>query len=94
MLLKLGLISIILIIGGIIFSSEIQEFFPNTSTSGVNSLKSDVKTLTTNSIESAEQKIESSIDQTQTKFVEIKNNSSKFIEEKITNKISFLNSSN
>ena len=93
MLLKLGIIAVLLVIGGLIFSSEIQSFFPNTSTSGVNSLKSDVKILTTNSIESAEQKIESSINQTQTKIVEIKQNSSNYIEEKITNKILFFNSS-
>jgi len=93
MLLKLGIIGIFLIISGLIFSSEIQSFFPNSSTSGVNSLKSDVKILTTNSIESAEQKIESSINQTQTKIIEIKQNSSNYIEENITNKILILNSS-
>ena len=92
MLLKIIIAGVILIIGGIIFSSEIQEFFPNTTTSGVNSLKSDVQILTTNSIESAEEKIDSSINQTHSKLVEIKDNSTEFIEEKITNKIFLQNS--
>lgn len=94
MLLKLGIIGMILILGGIIFSSEIQEFFPNTSTNGVNSLKFDVEILTVKSIESAEEKIELSLNQTQTKLVEITQESSDYIEEKIANKIPFLNSSN
>ena len=92
MLLKLGILTGILILGGFIFSSQIQSFFPNTSTNGVDSLKSDVKILTAKSIETAEEKIESSINQTQVKLVEIKEDSSEYLEKKITNKISFLNS--
>jgi len=87
MLLKIILAGVILIIGEIIFSSEIQEFFPNTTTNGVNSLKSDIQTLTTHSIESAEEKIDSSIEKTHSTLVEIKDDSSEFIEEKITDKI-------
>lgn len=68
MLLKLGIIATILIVGGIIFSSEIHQYFPNTSTDGVNSLKTDVNTLTTKSFESAEQKITSSVEQAGTKL--------------------------
>ena len=68
MLLKLGIIASILIVGGFIFSSEIQQYFPNTSTDGVNSLKTDVNTLTTKSFESAEQKITSSAEQAGTKL--------------------------
>jgi len=93
MLLKLGILGVILIIGGIVFSSEIQEFFPNTSTNGVNSVKSDVKILTSKSIESVEDKIELSMKKTGSKLIEIKQNSSEYIEEKISDKISFLNSS-
>lgn len=88
MILKLGILIGILIIGGYVFSSQIQNLFPNASTDGVNSLKSDVKTLTTKSMQSAEDKIESSINQTQTKLVEIKDDSSSYIK----NKIPFLNS--
>ncbi len=56
MLLKLGIMAAILVVGGIIFSSEIQAIFPNTSTTAVNSLETDVNTLTTKSFESAGQK--------------------------------------
>jgi len=91
MILKLGILTGLLILGGIIFSSEIQSFFPNTSTNGVDSLKSDVKILTTKTVETAEEKIESSINQTHTKLVEIKGESSDYIEKKITDKITFLN---
>ena len=61
MLLKLGILGVILIICGIVFSGENQEFFPNTSTKGVNSIKSDDKILTSKSTESAEDKIELSM---------------------------------
>ncbi len=71
MLLKLGIIAAILVVGGIIFSSEIQSIFPNTSTTVVNSLETDVSTLTTKSIESAGQKIESSIEKVETKLSDI-----------------------
>ena len=91
MLLKLGILGVILIISGIVFSGEIQEFFPNISTDGVNSIKSDVKILTSKSIESAEDKIEISMKKTESKLIEIKQNSSGYIEKKISNKISFLN---
>jgi len=65
MFLKLGVIGIILVVGGIIFSSQIQEIFPNTSTDGIDSLKADVNIMATKSFESAEQKIESSVKQTE-----------------------------
>lgn len=68
MLLKLGIIAAILVVGGIIFSSEIQAILPNTSTTGVNSLETDVNTLTTKSFESAEQKIGSSVEKAETKL--------------------------
>ena len=92
MLLKLGILGVILIVGGVIFSSEIQEFFPNTSTNGIDSLKSDAKILTSKSIATAEDKIEISIKKTESKLIEIKQDSSEYIEEKISNKVSFLNS--
>ena len=92
MLLKLGILGVILIIGVIIFSSEIQEFFPNTSTAGINSLKSDAKMITSKSIATAEDKIEISIKKTESKLIEIKQDSSEYIEEKISNEIPFFNS--
>ena len=62
MFLKLGIIGIILISGGIIFSSEITGLFPNTSTSVAESLKDDVNNISNKASESIENKIESSFD--------------------------------
>ena len=60
MLLKLGVIAGIMVIGGIVFSSEISALFPNTSTTGVNSLKDDVQNLGSQTVDSAEKTIENS----------------------------------
>ena len=119
MFLKIAIIATIAVAGGILFSSEIQAILPNTSTTGINSLESDISTLTTKSIDSADQKIESSIQQVesklsdighqtvqtaentinsttvhvQTKLTEIKQNSTEYVEENISDKFSFLDSS-
>jgi len=92
MLLKLGIIAVILVVGGVIFSSEIQEIFPNTSTTGLDSLENDVNTLTEKSLESVEQKIGSGVDKVETKISELKQNSTEYVEEKIAEKLSFLDS--
>ena len=108
MLLKIAVLGSILIIGGIIFSSQIQEIFPNTSTDGVNSLKSDISSLTSKSIDKAEEKltdfghqtiqstekkIETSVKKAENKISEIHQNSTEYIEENITEKILPSNSS-
>ncbi len=90
MLLKIGLIAAILVVGGVIFSSEIQAIFPNTSTTGLDSFETDVNTLTEKSLESAEQKIGSGVDKIETKLSEFKQNSTEYVEEKISEKLSFL----
>ncbi|HUT05800.1 MAG TPA: hypothetical protein VMW74_03805 [Nitrosopumilaceae archaeon] len=71
MILKLGILVVILVVGGIIFSSEIQTYFPNTSSTGINSLETDVNTITTKSLESAEKKIGSSVDKVESKISDI-----------------------
>ena len=71
MLLKLGIIAAILVVGGFIFSSEIQQIFPNTSTTAVNSFETDVNTLATKSFESTEQKISSSVEKAENKLSDI-----------------------
>lgn len=68
MLLKIGIIASIVVLGGIIFSGEIQEIFPNSSTTGVNSLKTDVSTIAAESIESAEQKIDLTVKKAENKI--------------------------
>ena len=62
MLLKLGIVGILLILGGIVFSSEISGFFSNTSASVTESLKRDVNNISQKATESIENKIESSLD--------------------------------
>jgi len=91
MFLKIGILATILVIGGIMFSSEIQAIFPNTSTTVVDSLETDVNTITEKSVDSAEKKIESSVDKVETKLYEIKQNSTEYVEEKISETFLFLN---
>lgn len=71
MLLKIGIIASILVVGGIVFSSEIQTIFPNTSATAAESLEADVTSLTSKTFDAAEEKIESSYDTVETKFTEI-----------------------
>ncbi|MBA4451617.1 MAG: hypothetical protein H2B00_01590 [Nitrosopumilaceae archaeon] len=87
MLLKIAVLGSILIVGGIIFSSQIQEIFPNTSTDGVNSLKSDVDSLTSKSIIKAEEKIESSIDKAEEKLTEFGHQTIQSTEDKIESSV-------
>ena len=62
MFLKLAIIGGILVVGGLIFSSDIIELFPNTSTSVVESFKNDVNSLGTKTLESVENRIDTSIE--------------------------------
>lgn len=62
MFIKLGIIGVILIVGGLIFSSEINGLFPNTSSSVVESLKKDVGGIGTKATESVEKRLDVSID--------------------------------
>lgn len=45
MLLKLGIIGTFLILGGMMFSTEISALFPNTSASFLDSVKNDINLL-------------------------------------------------
>jgi ElaB/YqjD/DUF883 family membrane-anchored ribosome-binding protein len=71
MFLKIAIITGIIIAGGVLFSSEIQAILPNTSTTGVNSLENDLKILTSKSIESTEQKIDSSLEKAESKISDV-----------------------
>jgi DNA anti-recombination protein RmuC len=71
MFLKITIMAAIVIAGGILFSSEIQAILPNTSTTGVDSLETDVTNLASKSLESAEEKIESSVQQAESKISDI-----------------------
>ena len=91
MFLKIGILATILVLASIMFSSEIQGIFPNTSNTVVDSLEADVNTITEKSVDSAEKKIESSVDKAETKLYEIKQNSTEYVEEKISETFLFLN---
>ena len=62
MFIKLGIIAGILILGGMIFSNEIDTLFPSTSTNVVNSLKEDVSNFGIKATDSVEKRIDESID--------------------------------
>ena len=70
MIIKLGIIGAIVVVGGILFGTEIQELFPESTTTGVDSFKSDVSTLASDSIQTAEQTIESSVEEAETKLTD------------------------
>ena len=77
MLIKLGIIAGIVILGGMIFSTEIDNIFPATSATVFDSLMNDVTNFGTIASNSVEQRIDESID----KIVDKTSNS-------ITNEIS------
>ncbi len=77
MLIKLGIIAGIVILGGMIFSTEIGNIFPTTSATVFDSLMDDVTNFGSNAVDSADQRIDESLD----KIVDKTSNS-------ITNEIS------
>ena len=64
MLIKLGIIVAVLVLGGMIFSTEITVLFPNTSAILSDSLKNDISALNTKITNSAENGLDTSIDKT------------------------------
>ena len=62
MFIKLGIIAGIIILGGMVFSNEIDVLFPSTSATVVNSLKEDVSNFGTIASESVEKRIDESVD--------------------------------
>ena len=64
MLIKLGIIASVLVLGGMMFSTEITSLFPSTSALLADSLKNDIDALNSKVTNSAENRLDSSIDQT------------------------------
>ena len=62
MFIKLGIIAGIVILGGMIFSTEIDNIFPTTSATVFDSLMNDVTNFGTIASDSVEQRIDESID--------------------------------
>ncbi|MGI9566161.1 MAG: hypothetical protein ACR2LL_03995 [Nitrosopumilus sp.] len=88
MFLKLGIIVGIVVITGVIFASEINVLFPNTSATAANSLKDDVKNLGSKAVDSAGKRIEESFDAIVGKTNDTLNEGINNAEEKITSEIS------
>ena len=74
MFIKLGIIAGILILGGMIFSNEIDILFPTTSASVINSLNTDVSNFDSKASDSVEKRIDDSIDKIMDKTGEIISN--------------------
>jgi len=93
MFIKLGIIVGIVILGGMIFSTEIGNIFPTTSASVFDSLIDDVTNFGTKASDSVEQRIDESIDKIVDKtsnsvtneISEVKESSQKTINEEISN---------
>ena len=64
MLIKLGIIGAVLVLGGMMFSTEITTLFPNTSALLSDSLKDDINSLIQKVTNSAENRLDDSIDKT------------------------------
>ena len=88
MFIKLGIIIGIIILGGMIFSNEIDSFLPTTSATVVESLKNDMNIFGTKALDSVEQRIDSSIDKIVNKTSESISNEISNVGDKVSNEIS------
>ena len=62
MFIKLGIIAGIVILGAMIFTNEIDTFFPNSSHTLIDSLKKDVINFSAQASDFVEQRIDESVD--------------------------------
>jgi len=88
MFIKLGIIIGIVILGGMIFSNEIDTLFPSTSAIIFDSLKNDVSDFGSKASDSVEQRIDSSIDKIVDKTTESISDEISQAGNKVTNEIS------
>ena len=88
MFIKLGIIAGIVILGGMIFSNEIDNLFPTTSATVLDSLKNDVSIFGSKASDSVEQRIDSSIDKIVDKTSQSISNEISDAGDKISNEIS------
>jgi len=88
MFIKLGIIAGIVILGGMIFSNEIDNLFPTTSATVFDSLKNDVSIFGSKASDSVEQRIDSSIDKIVDKTSESISNEISDVGDKLSNEIS------
>jgi len=88
MFIKLGIIAGIVILGGMIFSNEIDNLFPTTSATVFDSLKNDVSTFGSKASDSVEQRIDESIDKIVDKTSESISDEISNVGDKVTDEIS------
>ena len=88
MFIKLGIIAGIVILGGMVFSNEIGMFFPTTSTALIDSFADDMAGLGAKVSNSAEQRIDDSIDKIVDKTNDSITNEISEVGDKISNEIS------
>ncbi len=88
MFIKLGIIAGILILGGMIFSTEIISLLPNTSATVFDSLMDDMSNFGSIASDSVEQRIDESIDKIADKTSNSITNEISEAGDKITNEIS------
>jgi len=88
MFIKLGIIAGIVILGGMIFSNEIDNLFPTTSATVFDSLKNDVSNFGSKASDSVEQRIDESIDKIVDKTSESISDEISDVGDKVTDEIS------
>ncbi len=88
MFIKIGIIAGIVILGGMIFSTEIDNIFPSTSATVSDSLIDDVTNFGTKASDSVEQRIDESIDKIADKTSNSITNEISEAGDKITNELS------
>lgn len=88
MFVKLGIIAVILVAGGLFFSSEISNLFPNTSASITESVKTDISNLGTKTSNTFESKIDEAVIQANEKInsgiTDVKESSTNFLSNELT----------
>jgi len=87
MFIKLGIIAGIVILGGMIFSTEIDNIFPNTSATVFDSLMDDISNFGSVASDSVEQRLDQSIDKIVDKTSNSITNEINEAGDKITNEI-------
>ena len=88
MFIKLGIIAGIIILGGMVFSNEIDTLFPSTSAAVFDSLKEDASNFGSKASNSVEQRIDASIDKIVDKTTESISEEISEAGDKVTNEIS------
>ena len=88
MFVKLGIIAVILVVGGLLFSLEITSLFPNISASITESLKDDISNLSTKTSDTLESRIDDVMIQANEKInngiTEAKESSTIFLSNELT----------